>query len=69
MAGWFPLTDWISAAYHHNIPTELKIAVANPIITNAQQYAAEGWKRVETLLSATPSKTTCPAHSLPARST
>jgi acetyl esterase/lipase len=47
MVGWFPLTDWISAAYHHNIPTELTMAVASPTINDAQQYAAEGWKRVE----------------------
>jgi acetyl esterase/lipase len=47
MVGWFPLTDWISAAYHHNIPSELTMAVASPTIADAQQYTAEGWKRVE----------------------
>jgi acetyl esterase/lipase len=47
MVGWFPLTDWISAAHHHNIPNELTTAVASPTSADAQQYAAEGWKHVE----------------------
>ena len=42
MVGWFPLTDWISAAYHHNIPNELTMAVSSPTIADAQRYAAEG---------------------------
>jgi len=69
MVGWFPLTDWISVAFHHNIPTELTMAVASPSIADASSTPRKAGNASRTPHWASPSKITCPAHTAPAQST
>jgi hypothetical protein len=47
LVNWFAVADWVSVAFHHDIPREKTFLVTNPTVADAQQYAAQGWKRVE----------------------
>jgi acetyl esterase/lipase len=47
LVNWFAVADWVSFAFHHNIPTDKTFLVTSPTAADAQQYAAQGWKRVE----------------------
>ena len=47
LVNWFAVADWGSFAFHHNIPTDKTFLVTNPTVADAQQYVAQGWKRVE----------------------
>ena len=44
---WFPVTDWISNAFHHDIPADKTFLVTRPTTADAQRYTAQGWRRVE----------------------
>jgi acetyl esterase/lipase len=47
LVSWFAVLDWVSLAYHHDIPTDKTFLVTSPTIADARRYAAQGWKRVE----------------------
>jgi hypothetical protein len=47
LVNWFAVADFVSVAYHHNIPTNKTFLVTNLTVANAQRYAAQGWKPVE----------------------